>query len=388
MQVDNIFLIVFWVTFLLCLSTYALYPICIFFLAKYRPFIVKRQEIHPFVSVIISAFNEEKHIESKLMNTLELDYPRDRMEIIVGSDGSTDRTAKLVAGFTDRNPVPPVKLLHFPTNRGKTTVQNDCVNVAKGEILLFMDAASFLNKGAIEKIVRNFADPRVGGVAGRLQYVNTGANLTTESQGIYWRYEVKIREMESRLGSLIGVDGPLYALRRENYVPLKPAIISDFISPLLVLAAGKKVVLDPEAVVNEDPTLKAGQELRTRRRITVRALTALAMHKDLLNLFRHPALAAQIIFHKLLRWFVGPLVIMNFVASIFLSTYSLFSYVLLGYVIFFLLALFGFLFNFFGVNWRVMTIPYYFLLVNLAASLGILDFIRKKQAVTWQPLRG
>jgi cellulose synthase/poly-beta-1,6-N-acetylglucosamine synthase-like glycosyltransferase len=388
MQVYNIFLIVFWMTLLLCLSTYALYPISIFFLAKYRPFIVKRKEIYPFVSIIIAAFNEEKHIENKLINTLELNYPKDRMEIIVGSDGSTDRTANLVTGYTDRYAAPPVKLLHFPTNRGKTTVQNECVNIAKGEVLLFMDAASFLNRDAIKNIVRNFADPEVAGVAGRLQYVNTGTNLTTESQGIYWRYEVKIREMESRLGSLIGVDGPLYALRRENYIPLRPTIISDFISPLLVLATGKKVILDPDAVVNEDPTLKAGQELKTRRRITVRALTALAVHKDLLNVFKYPALAAQIIFHKLLRWFVGPLVIMNVLASVFLSTHTFFSYVLLGYLLFFLLALFGFLCNFFGISWRVMTIPYYFVLVNFAASLGILDFIRRKQAITWHPLRG
>jgi cellulose synthase/poly-beta-1,6-N-acetylglucosamine synthase-like glycosyltransferase len=387
MAMSIIPLSLFWLTFFLCLSTYAFYPIAIYFIARYRPFLTKRKEIFPFVSVIIVAFNEEKHIEAKILDTLEQDYPKDKMEIIVGSDGSTDQTPAIVRPYTDQRTSQPITLLHFPANRGKTAVQNECVEVARGEIIVFTDAASFLNRGAITNLVQSFADPEVGCVAGRLRFVNTGSSLTTASQGVYWRYEVKIREMESRLGRVIGVDGPLYALRRESYEPLRPTVISDFISPLMVLASNKKVVLEPEAVVYEDPTLETGQEMRTRRRITVRALTALLAHRHLLNFFRLPGLAVQIVFHKLLRWFVGPLVIVNLLSSMFLYSHPFFSYVLLGYFAFFALALSGFLFGRLGAKWRFMTIPYYFVLVNLAAVLGILDFLRKRQAITWQPLR-
>lgn len=375
----SIFLLtVFW-----CLCTYAFYPISIWILGTLFPLKVRRTEATPSISIIIPAYNEAKNIERKIENTLVLNYPKDKVEIFVGSDGSSDETATLVKKFANRG----VQLLDFETNRGKTAVQNDLVRKSKGEILIFTDAASFVQPDAIKKIVRNFADDRVGCVAGRMHFVDTDSSLTTQSQGIYWHYELKLRELESSLGSLIGVDGPLYAVRQNCYIPLRKDIISDFITPLLVLAQGKRVVLEPHALVDEDPKLKTVQEFETRRRITLRGLVGLSAYIELLNPFTHPMLAFQIFFHKILRWFVGPLVILNVLACCALLGHWFFNSILVVYAFFFLAAALGWVAERLGMKAWVLTVPYYFILVNIAATMGIVDFFRKKQVIAWETVR-
>ena len=202
---------IFILTISLCISTFALYPLVIWIFGRLTSFRPRSNDVFPSVSIIIPAFNEGKDIARKLENTLALDYPGEKLEILVGSDGSTDQTEEFVRQFEERG----VRLFAFQKNRGKTAVQNDLVAQSRGEILVFTDAASFLNRTSILKLVRSFADQRIGCVAGKMRFVGTDSNLTTRSQGLYWRYEVWIRELESRLGSLIGVDGPLYAVRRE-----------------------------------------------------------------------------------------------------------------------------------------------------------------------------
>ena len=370
-------------TLLLCLATYAGYPLTIYLIGKIKPQKILQKNITPSVSIIISAFNEEKDIEEKIKNTLELDYPKEKLKILIGSDGSMDKTADIVKKYVNKG----VIFFDYKTNRGKTSVQNDLVKQATGEILLFTDAAAFLPNNAVRKIVRNFADKQVGGVAGRMRFVNTDKNLTTQSQGLYWRYELKLRQLESDLGSLIGVDGPLYALKRDYYVPLGAHIISDLMTPLLILGHGKKVILDPEAVVEEEPKQRTVHEFTTRRRITLRGLVGIFTFKNLLNPMKHPFLALQIVFHKVLRWFVGPLVILNVLTCIFLSSHWLFQKIMFLNIAFFSAALLGWGASKVGISYRILTIPYYFCLVNLAATTGIIDFFMKKQAVTWKTVR-
>lgn len=379
----SLFLIIYLLTIFLCLSSYAFYPIVIWAIGRITPLKFRRADINPHISIIIPAYNEEKNIERKILNTLSLEYPKDKVEILVGSDGSNDESATLVKKFANRG----VQLLEFKANRGKTAVQNNLVSRSKGEILIFTDAASFLQRDAIKEIVKSFVDERVGCVAGRMRFVNTDSSLTTQSQSLYWRYELKIRELESNLGSLIGVDGPLYAVRRDSYVPLENNIISDLLTPLLVLEHGKKVVLEPNAIVDENPTLKTGEEFATRRRITLRGLVGLSAYIELLNPFKRPMLAFQIFFHKILRWFVGPLVILNVLACCVLSGHWLFKCILVVYILFFLAAGLGWGADKLEIKAKTFTIPYYFSLVNFAATMGIIDFLRKKQAIAWKPVR-
>jgi len=380
----NILLFLYIITFFLCLLTYIIYPLAIWLIGNLVKQNMNRSEITPLVSIVISAYNEENDIEAKIDNTLALDYPKDKIEILVGSDGSTDRTADILNTYSDK-----ILFHDFKVNRGKTTVQNELVQKAKGEILVFTDAASFLPKDAVSKLVRNFADSRVGCVAGRMVFTGTDSNMTTQSQDLYWRYESAIRELESRLGSLIGVDGPLYAVRKNAYIPLQPNIISDLITPLLVLEQGKKVILEPEALVEEKPTSKGKQEFNTRRRITLRGLVGIFSHPELLNPFRHPVLMLQIACHKLIRWFVGPLVILHILSCLLLVAqgFEPMRFVLSLYALFFIAAFAGWILSFSSRKVKIFTVPYYFCLVNAAATLGIIDFLRKRQAVTWKTVR-
>ena len=376
-------IIIFWLSILLVASSYFLYPLVIWLIGKMFPFSPKRKEIFPQVSVIIPAYNEKNSIEKKVRNTLELEYPQDKMEILVGSDGSTDKTSEIMSNLSNNK----IRFFDFKQNRGKTAVQNDLVKESKGEILVFTDAASFLSPDSLKNIVRNFADHTVGCVGGKMLFVDTESNITTESQGIYWRYESKLRELESRIGSLIGVDGPLYAVKREYYLPLESHIISDLLTPLLVLEQGKRVILESEALVFEDPTHESTQEFKTRRRITVRGLVGLASYARLLNPLRHPFLSFQIFLHKIVRWLVGPLILINLMSTVALSYSEPFRFLLVLYLLFFMGAGSGWIAEHFGVRSQILTIPYYFTLVNLAAMMGVIDFLKKKQAVTWKPVR-
>lgn len=373
----------FALTILLCLSTYALYPIVIMLIGKILPFKPLRNQVTPTVSILIAAYNEEKDILKKMVNTLDLDYPKEKIEIIVGSDGSSDRTSEIVAGFSHLG----VKLLDFKQNRGKTAVQNDLVATSKNEILIFTDAASYLLKGSLRHLVQPFADSRISGVAGCMEFVDDTHNLTTESQGLYWKYEMKLREFESTIGRLVGVDGPLYAVRRESYVPLESHIISDLMTPLLVLKQGKKVVLEKDAIVFETPTINSRQEFTTRRRITLRGLIGLFSQSKLLSPKHFPILSLQIVFHKLLRWCVGPLVLINLFICIILSGKLFFKIFIFLHLIFYLAATIGLILEKFGQSITLFKVPYYFCLVNMAATLGIADFLRKKQSISWKPVR-
>ena len=374
---------IYFFTALLCLMTYVVYPLLLSVVAKVVSKNFVKRDITPTVSIIISAYNEEKNIEQKIMNTLALDYPKEKLEILIGADGPTDKTAGIVRNFQKKG----ITFYDYAVNRGKTSVQNDLVAQSTGEILIFTDAASFLSPDVVRKIVRNFFDARVGGVAGRMHFVNTDLNLTTQSQGLYWKYEVKLRELESKLGSLIGVDGPLYAIRRECYIPLEANIISDLMTPLLVLAQGKNVVLEPEAFVEEVPTKKSEEEFNTRRRITLRGMVGIFSHKRLLNPFRRPLLAFQILLHKVVRWFVGPLVILNTLACLMLISHNIFANLLMVYAVFYIAAGVGWITAKTGPKLKLLTVPYYFCLVNLAATMGLVDFFRKKQAITWKTVR-
>ena len=372
-------------TFFLCCVTYFLFPLVKALLGQIFTLKVKRAEITPSVSIIISAYNEEKDIANKIKNTLSLDYPKEQIEILIGSDGSSDNTAEIVKKYAGKN----IRFFDYTKNRGKTSVQNDLVEESRGEILVFTDAASFLPTDGIRKIVRNFADSRVGCVAGRLRFVNKDKNITTQSQGVYWRYELKIRELESELGRLIGVDGPLYAVRRECYIALHANVISDLMTPILVLGQDKHVILEPEALVDEEPTQKGSQEFNTRRRIVLRGLIGIFSHPEIINPLKRPLLSLQIFAHKILRWFVGPLIILN-VLSLFmlLSIGSGFAELIVPlYAVFFLAAILGWFCDRIGKKIRFLTVPYYFCLVNLAATFAIVDFFMKKQTVTWETVR-
>ena len=382
-MVTAFFEIVFFATIFLCLSTYVGYPLIIWIAGELFPFKAEKSDFAPYVSIIISAFNEGKSLRRKLVNTLALDYPRDRLEILLGSDGSNDETRWIGEEFVTHG----IKFYHFSENRGKTAVQNDLVKESNGTLLVFTDAASFMSPDALRKIVANFADSRVGCVGATLSFIGTKRNLTAQSQGIYWKYESRIREMESKIGSLIGVDGPLYAIRKEAYVHLESDAISDLLSPLLVLEKGWKVVLEEGAKVDEEIKNTRNAEFRTRRRIVSRGFLGIWKVVWLLNVKRNPKLALQIIFHKLIRWLVGPLLLLNVMACIALINRFPFNAFLVVYFYILIFGAIGLVLERLQIKSKVLSVAFYFLLVNIAATMGLVDFLRRKKAVSWVPVR-
>src|SRR5439155_6295092 len=264
------------------------------------------------VSLIICAYNEGKHIRRKLEQTLALDYPPDRLEVIVVSDGSTDGTDDMVREFAPR-----VRLLHIARRGGKTTAQNAAVKIATGEILLSSDVTTVYPRKNIRYIVENFADPDVGCVSGDLIYLREAGSTPGEGRALFWNYERQMRIWESRVHSLIGTTGCCCALRRELYLPLRPDTISDFVQPGLITQRGYRTVLEVRApALEEAESHSLRDELHRRARVITRGLRGAFCMPELLNPLRHPWFAIELWSHRVLRWLSPVLLLVLLGASV------------------------------------------------------------------------
>lgn len=306
---------IFWAATGLVAYTYLGYPILIGVLSRVlgrKPGApqVDRSDL-PRVSLVLAAFNEEDVIGARLRNALAMDYPRDRLEILVGCDGCTDATAAIVAGFADRG----VRLLDFPENRGKASVLNDAVAQAGGELILMSDANTELDPAAARCLVRWFADPEVGVVVGRLRLVDraTGRN----ADGLYWRYETFLKRCEAQLGALLGANGAIYAIRRDRYEPIPAAtMIDDFVIPLRSrLRHGVRILYDPDAVATEETAEGVGDEFHRRVRIGTGGYQSIPMLWRLLDP-RRGWIALAFLSHKVLRWTCPFLLVAMILANI------------------------------------------------------------------------
>jgi cellulose synthase/poly-beta-1,6-N-acetylglucosamine synthase-like glycosyltransferase len=346
---------------------------------------IVKKEIFPTISIIIAAHNEEKIIEEKIKNTLNLDYPAKKMEIIVASDASDDDTERIVKTFEDRG----VKLLTFPERRGKTHVQNETAKIATGKILLFSDATTIYDKYLIKKLVRNFADYKVGLVGGKLKYINQKHNSMGDGDCLYWKYEDFIKTRENITGSLIGVSGCCYAVRKDVFEPINPSLISDFLIVPMVYKKKKKIVYEPEAVSYEESNSQSKDEFKMRVRIADRTLNGLSNTRELFNPFQYGFLSIQIIFHKVLRYLVPVFLVCMFTANLAIVLYAskpFYKTIFILQCIFYLSAIYGAL-RIKHVKKKIFFVPYYFCLTNLALFVGLLEFIKGKNQVVWESSR-
>jgi cellulose synthase/poly-beta-1,6-N-acetylglucosamine synthase-like glycosyltransferase len=363
---------------------YAGYPALMFAISLILRRPVRRDDIKPRVSVIIAAYNEERDIEAKLKNTLALDYPRDRIEIIVASDCSTDRTDDIVRGFAAQG----VILRQQPDRYGKTVAQNRAVKISSGEILVFSDATTMLKPDAIRKIVRNFADPEVGCVAGQLIYADSVSSVVGDGCRSYWRYETFLKRCESRTGSLVGVSGALYAVRRICHARLAGDMIDDFAIATEIHLQGLRTVYELEAIAVESVNRRSRDEFRMRVRVIKQTLSALNRYRHTLNPFRHKMFAFQMVAHKALRYLVPLLLIVALVASGAGSR----SVVWLRFALAGQLALYGAAVAGFIIDRRkgrlgLLAIPYYFALGNVAAVVAFFKALVGETYVTWETVR-
>jgi poly-beta-1,6-N-acetyl-D-glucosamine synthase len=380
-----VFEIIFWVSLFLVVYTYALYPAILFSLStssgKSPGKTVGNKDVHlkcPSVSMVIAAYNEEKVIEAKLRNCMEIDYPSDKIEFLIGSDGSTDRTNEIVSSFAvkDRR----ISLFDFPDRRGKASVLNRTVAEAKGDFLVFSDANTMYEKDAIRRLIAPFSDPAVGCVCGKL--VISRPEGSTSNDDLYWRYETWLKGMENRLGGVLGANGGIYALRSPLFVPIPPdTIIDDFVIGMKVREQGSRVHYAEDAVAREETAENDKAEFRRRVRIGAGNFQSISLLKHLL----WPAegvFAFQFWSHKIVRWCVPFFLILMFISNLFLTRYgNVYLALFFCQALFYLLAILGAAANRTALLFRV---PSFFVSMNLAFFIGFFKYLFNVQKVTWE----
>jgi len=375
----------FFLSILAVFYAYLGYPLLAACLGKLLQRGVKKLPIEPAVTVVIAAYNEEASIATTLENKLKLEYPKGKLEIIVVSDGSTDATDTIVSGFADRG----VQLLRQGPRAGKTSALNLAVPLAQGEIVVFSDANSLYAPDALRHIVSNFADASVGYVTGQMVYANEDGTAVGEGCGAYMRYENALRRFESRLGSVVGVDGGIDAVRARLYRPMSPDLLPDFVLPLRVVEQGYRVVYEPQALLCESTLKEDSDEYRMRVRVSLRAFWALFEMKSLLNPFRYPLFAWQLWSHKVLRYLCFLFLASAFVSNALLWKSGLFYQALfLAQNALYLSALGLRFLERVGISGRLLTFSRYFCLLNVAAAHACGKFMLGKKQVLWSPRKG
>ncbi|HEY7547533.1 MAG TPA: glycosyltransferase family 2 protein [Blastocatellia bacterium] len=376
--------VIFISSLLVIAYAYIGYPALIFLISRLRHQPVRKAAITPSVSMIIAAYNEERDIASKLENTLALDYPSDRLEVIVVSDCSTDQTDEIVRSWAERGVI-----LHRQSERhGKTIAQNRAAEIATGEILVFSDATTMYERDALKKVVRNFADPQVGCVGGQLIYADRSKTVVGRGCRSYWGYEKFIRECESRTGSLIGVSGCFYAVSRAVFTPLDRDMTSDFVIASDIYLKGLRTVYEPEAICTEDTNQRSRDEFRMRVRVIEQTLSAMRRYRAVFNLSRHPMFAFQMLSHKLLRYAVALLLIIAFISNAMLvGAATIYQLMFAGQCAFYTAAIVGWMRERAGARPGLLAFPYYFALANAATIAAFIKFARGEAHVVWEPLR-
>jgi glycosyltransferase involved in cell wall biosynthesis len=380
--------LLFWLLLGTIFWTYAGYPALLVGLAVVRARRVVTGTIEPKVTIVISAYNEEKDIRRKLENTLALDYPPDKLEVIVASDASSDRTHEIVRELEPRG----VRLVILPAREGKTAAQNLAASVATGEILIFTDATTEFSPDTARGLVQSFADPRVGCVGAELSYVSEGGTAVGKGGGAYWRYERKVKELEARVHSLVGVSGCLYAVRAAAYQPIEPELISDFVVAGDVFSRGYITVYGHGTVSQEKTHEDAGREFEMRVRVIIRTINALVRRARMLNPLRYRFFAFQIFSHKVLRYLVPELLLAVFFVGLRLasseSPYApLYRLLTMTQLALYGVAIVGWLSLRLRLKIPLVHIPFYFVVANMAALWAFVMYLRGERKVTWNTIR-
>lgn len=376
--------IFFWSCISLLTYVYVGYPLLVYLASVLFPKPLNHSKIEPRVTVLITAFNEEAAIREKLENTLKIDYPASRLEILVASDGSTDRTDNIVSEFADRG----VRLFRQEGRVGKTITQNNAVAQATGEIILFSDATTAYRGDVFTHLLPAFGDESVGCVAGRLIYVDDESTNVGKGAQRYWNYETFIKTAESRVCSLIGASGCLYAVRRAAYEPMYAEACSDFLICTSIYRKGLRSVFAPEAVCFEQTNRAATDEMRMRVRVISQTFTDLWRNRDMLNPFKSGFFAVELISHKVLRYAVPFILCAFLLASMLLASSSAFyEWALIFHVVFYSLAFVGWILEWSGKRLSLLAMPLYFVLANLASVIAFYKFLRGETYAKWEPIR-
>ena len=369
---------IFWLCLTIIGYTYIGYPLLLWLLARVSPLEVAAAPIMPDVTVVIAAMNEEKNIGDRLDNILSQEYSPERFEIIVVSDGSTDRTDEIVQSYKERN----VTLLKLESRQGKAIALNEGINSASGEIIVFTDARQCFAPGAILQLAANFADSSVGCVSGELMFFDNNSGIQAEMGG-YWRFEKWIRSNESRSGSVVGATGSIYAIRKALYQPLPSGtILDDVLTPLNVVMQGYRCIFDGGAIVYDIISETVNQEWRRKVRTLAGNWQLLSLRPALLLPSLNPILW-RLISHKLLRLVVPFALVILFCSGATLP-HPFYRSATIAQLFIYLFALTGYLLPL-SRNLRLINISYFFAVMNIAALCGFWHWLTGNCGSIWQP---
>lgn len=343
----------------------------------------------PSVSFIVAAFNEEDCIEKKILNSLDQDYPKEKIEFLFITDGSTDRTMDIIGRYPD------IRLLHEAQRKGKSAALNRVVGAASKDILIFSDANTILNKNATINITRHYRDARVGGVAGEKKVVSGTALQSDEvgpSEGLYWKYESFLKKLDSTFHSVVGAAGELFSLRRNLYSTVPEVVIlDDFIISMRVAEKGYRIIYEPAACAWELPSFSIEDEQKRKIRIAAGGFQAMGMLGSLFYFWKQPRLSFLYISHRVLRWTLSPLcLVLAFISNMVLLWesghwvyYTLFGFQLLFYS----MAMVASFVSLPDKRLKIFKLAYYFVFMNVSVILGFFRYLKGNQPAAWEKAR-
>lgn len=381
--------IVFWISIFLVVYTYVGYGFVLYGLVKIKktftkPFLFKTDAALPSVTILIAAYNEEDIILDKLFNTFELNYPKDKLQVIFITDGSTDSTTEKLRGHKG------ITLMHEDRRAGKMAAIERAVPFIEGEIAVFTDANTFLNKDAVIELVKHYQNPKVGAVAGEKRIiVGETADASSAGEGFYWKYESALKKWDYALYSNVGAAGELFSIRTALYQPVEhDTIIDDHMIAMRIAENGYIIGYEPNAYAMETASMNIKEELKRKVRIAAGGIQSILRLKRAANPFLNPVFTFQYISHRVLRWTITPfLLILLFLlnATIAFNTGSVFYEIIFGLqLLFYGLSLVGLYFERKNIRIKALFVPYYFCIMNYAILAGLLKYYRKNQSSAWE----
>jgi biofilm PGA synthesis N-glycosyltransferase PgaC len=381
---------IFWISVFIVFYTYIGYGILIWLINiiksafRTNAVLTQSENFEPLVALVIPAYNEEDCVEDKIKNSLLLNYPEDKVRIYFVTDGSYDNTPRIVSKY------PQLILLHKEQREGKAAAMNRAMLVVQEPFVVFSDANTMLNENAIKELVKLFSNAKVGAVAGEKKILQSSeSKAASVGEGVYWKYESFLKKQDADFYSVVGAAGELFSIRKELYEPIASGvIIEDFVLSLGIAKKGFLVKYAPDAFAIETASASIKEEQKRKIRISAGGFQAMFILRDLLNIFRYGVLSFQYISHRVLRWSVTPVcffMLLPLNAVLALRQMGIIYVVFLaGQVVFYLLALAGWVFSNQGIRLKLLYIPYYFLFMNLSVFLGLRRILLEKQSFLWE----
>ncbi|MCK9555692.1 glycosyltransferase family 2 protein [bacterium] len=371
--------IAFLILLALIIFIYFGYPVVLSVLVFLKKEIIKTGNISPSVTLIIPAYNEQAVIRQKIENSFFLEYPKEKLEIILALDGCTDKSKDIALNYINKG----LKIIEREERGGKIAALNKAVSQSKNEILIFSDANSIYEENAIINLVRNFADKKVGCVCGELKYTLKDLTSVEAGENLYWKYEKFLKEKESKLGSLLVTNGSIYAIKRELYSQIDEDLADDFVNPMRVYKQGFKVVYEPDAIAYEKVSSRFKDQFDQKVRIISQGWKATFRLWDII-LSSGPLRIFEFLFHKFLRWIIPFFLIAMFISNLFLANIKFYQILLLSQVIFYVFAFIGYFSQKWGSRIKLFYIPFYFCMVNATALLALFRYLKGGETKVWE----